>query len=274
MSNEVAVDLTLHELGVLRQLLELPNAAGIEEDPIADVPEQARSYVVDSVLSALRSRSIVTGEGDDLEVAEPIRLLMSVASQPGVLSLISRQVENIVDTVALAVWPDIAVETRAVGHSLYRLTPFESRDLLARILRLSDLHPTGPVDRGIVLTVASEALDAAAGHLLAGDDIAAAVALGGDPAADTFVEALKTKRAAAQVTILHRPESGRVEGGAVAWIDTGFNGVWTTEAVEADGEPTGDVTIRRVDAMDLVRELFSFLPAAFSEGDPVPADAS
>jgi len=268
--NEVGVEFTLQELGVLANLLELPTAAGIEQNPIDDLPVAAREPVVDSVLASLSARQIVAGEGNEVEVAEPIKVIMGAASVPGLVAVVSRQVDTVVDTTFLSVTPDLGVEVASVAHTVFRLTPFASSDLLARVLRLSDLHPVPGVESVEPLELPQAQLEQCAESMLAGDDEAALLALGGpSDSTEAFLQALKAKRSSSQVTILHKPGDGRVEGGAIAWIDAGFRGVWTTEAVEEDGELTGIIRIESADSRELARELFTYLPDAFSQEDPL-----
>lgn len=272
---EVGVEFTLHELGVLAQILELPTAAGIEDNPVGDLPDEVRSYVVDSVVASLEARQVVSRNGDTLVVADAIRAIVGAASVPGVVAVVSRQVDTVIDTTFLSVTPELGVEVSPVAHTVYRLTPFAPSDLLTRILRLSDLHPTSTVPAAVELEIAHDALDSCAQRMLEGDDAGAMDALGGPgTGSDVFLEALRAKRASAQVTILHKPGEGRVEGGAIAWMDAGFRGVWTVEALEEDHEPTGKIRIANVDSIDIAKELFSFLPKAFTEEEPLAtADA-
>ncbi len=272
---EVGVEFTLQELGILANLLDLPTAAGIEENPINELPEEVREYVVDSVLGSLEARQVVSRHDDQVEVAEPIKVIIAAASVPALVAVVSRQVDAVVDTTFLSVTPDLGVEVGSVAHTVYRLTPFAPSDLLARVLKLSDLHPMPEVAEGEVIELQQSALDQCAERILAGDDVGALEALGGSSTAtEALLRALKAKRSSSQVTILHKPGDGRVEGGAIAWLDGGFRGVWTMEAIEDDQEPTGVIRISSADSSDIARELFSYLPAAFSEEDPLaPVEA-
>ena len=273
--NEIGVEFTLQELGILAELLDLPTAAGIEENPLSDLPDDVRQYVVDSVLGSLEARQVVNRAEDRIDVAEPIKAIMAVASVPGLVAVVSRQVDAIVDTTFLSVSPELGVEVSPVAHTVYRLTPFAPSDLLARVLKISDLHPMSEVAAGEVIEVRQGGLDQCAERLLAGDDAGALEALGGSStASEALLRALKAKRSSSQVTILHKPGDGRVEGGAVAWLDGGFRGVWTMEAVEDADEPTDVIRISSADPTNIAKELFSYLPAAFSEEDPLTtADA-
>ena len=103
---EVGVELTLQELGVLAELLDLPTAAGIENNPIDDLPDEVRGHVVESVLGSLEARQIVTRIGDQVEVAESIAIIITAASVPGLVAIVSRQIEEIVDTTFLSITPD------------------------------------------------------------------------------------------------------------------------------------------------------------------------
>ena len=58
--SEVGLELTAQELGVLSRILELPAAAGLEENPIDDLPEVAQGPVVEAVTAGLEARGIVT----------------------------------------------------------------------------------------------------------------------------------------------------------------------------------------------------------------------
>lgn len=267
---EVGVEFTQHELGVLANLLELPTAAGIENNPIDELTDEVRTFVVESVLGSLEARQVVSRTGDRVDVAEPIKVIVSAASMPGLVTIVSRQVDTIVDTTFLSVTPDLGVEVSSVAHTVYRLTPFAPSDLLARVLKLSDLHPMSRVVEAEALEVEQSALDSCAEHLVAGNDSSALEALGGPAdAAEAFLRALKAKRSSSQVTILHKPGDGRIEGGAIAWLDGGLRGVWTMESVEQGQEPTGVIRIANIDAADIAKELFSYLPTAFSEEDPL-----
>jgi hypothetical protein len=267
---EVGVEFTLQELGVLANLLQLPTAAGIEENPIEALPDEVRSYVVDSVLAGLEARQVVTRENELIDVADPVKAILVAASVPGVVSIVSRQVNAVVDTTFLSVTPDLGVEVSAVAHTVYRLTPFAPSDLLARVLRLSDLHPMEAVSEGVVIDVSQEALDLCAQRILDGDDQGALDALGAARSeTEALMRAIKAKRSSSQVTILHKPGEGRVEGGAIAWLDGGFRGIWTIEAIEDDDGPTGMIRIASGNSTEIARELFSYLPSAFSEEDPL-----
>ena len=201
---------------------------------------------------------------------------MTVASVPSLIGAVSRQIDEIIETTFLSVTPDLAVEITPVAHSVYRFTPFGPEDLLARVLRISDLHPVAKIDGANSMDVHQDRLDECADHLDNGDADAALSSLGGDPAhAAKLLDAMKTKRSSSQVTILHKPASGRVEGGSIAWIDAGFGGIWTMEELDGAGDTTGMIRIENRDSRELAVELFGFLPDAFTAEDAaVAASAS
>jgi len=271
--NEIGVEFTLQELGVIADLLDLPTAAGIEDNPIDDLPEELRGPVVESIIGSLEARQILTRTDDSVVVAEPIQLIVTAASAPSLIAIVSKQVDTLIDTTFLSVTPDIAVEVGAVAHTVYRLTPFATSDLLARVLRLSDLHPSSEMVEVEPLDLSQDQLEKCAEALLDADDPGALEALGGsNPSSDAFLRALKAKRSSSQVTIVHQPGEGRVEGGTIAWIEAGLRGVWTTEAVEEEGEPTGMVHIACADARDIAMEMFTYLPDVFSADEPLATD--
>jgi hypothetical protein len=256
--------------------LELPVGIDDEEFPL---PAELIDRLHASARRALEARRIVV----DGTVNEAVASVLELAASP--LLVMSVQVEEgvEVDATFLLCDTDLGVEVAEFAQKCYRLTPFVTRDLVTRVIRLTDLRPSTPA--GVEGFSLSSADLATAAQLAGQDPLATAdllVSAGVDaPRAAVFAEALATLKRTVAVTAMHRPDEERIEGGALSWLDCGLRGTWWSEpsedggdAIESDDE--GDVTMRiaPITAEAILRELVSYLPLAFSD-EPSPApDAS
>ncbi len=79
--------------------------------------------------------------------------------------------------------------------------------------------------------------------------------------AQRFADALGAKRGALTLSIFHRPAPAKLEGGVIAWLDSGTAGLWLTEPSEPEAER--QVHCRSVGPGELRRAIADCLPPSF-----------
>ena len=264
--DEVSIDLTTEELMLLTERLEVEALPGMAESQDA-IPDEYRAVLRDQAESALVARGVLEpppDEPDDHDVAMPtdaVGALIRAAAKPALLTTASHESKGVVETRFYSSSPEFSVEHRSMAMSVYRLSPFATRDLMARVLRFVDLRPAEPSTVDPIETTV-EALEACS-EQLAGHDHAAGVAAltatgVSEVAADALAETLKAKRASASVTHMYKPTDDKVAGGRLTWIDAGLEGLWLTEP-----EDEGRLVVTPCSAEDLASELLTYLPGPF-----------
>lgn len=280
---EVFIDLTREEAATLCELLSIPTPPGL--DP-PDLDQLSLSGDGDrlrqAALASLRSRGMID-ESDPSVVAAPIVEVMTTSSRPGVVAAASVQHRGRTLTRHYSALPDVGIEHSALSLSLFRFTPFATRDLLSRLLGFVDLRPSAAVrPRRFRLPVhemaellawgasgrRGDVIDRLGGHGVDGET------------AELFAIALSAEPRSIGVTVLHRPDDDTVAGGTLSWLDAGLSGLWRVEADDVGAPtaaaagsapaPTPDsgktmVEIEAVDATTIATELLGYLPPAFAD---------
>jgi hypothetical protein len=262
---ELSVDFTTEELVVLAGAAGTGLPVGLG-DPTDDLPKDVLDLLQERARAALIARRVLVAEEEDSEPepVEAVSTLLRATASPGLLVTASLEQEGVVETRSYCALPDLSVEHQSLASSVFRFTPFATRDLLARVFRFVDLRPAAVVDVP-PFTVAAATLAGAAEQVVGHDHQQAVLALTGAgvpvASAEAFVEAIKAKRASASITVLFKPEESKVAGGQLTWIDAGLQGLWLTE----QGSDDSSLSVRSVAAEELSKELLSYLPDPFSE---------
>jgi len=214
-----------------------------------------------------RSGSVVSG----------ISALIGTSIAPSLTVVINRQDPESLSTHRLSVTPDLGTEQHFVTPSIQAFAPFEPADLIDRIGDLSEIDPDRKQAPGKPFPLSVAELRRCEAELATSDEKAARATLqkaGADKkAAAGFVAALEAKQAAASVTVLHRTESDRMEGGTVTWIDGGEAGLWvcdTPNPLENPFDDTWNLTIRPVGGAGLLGEISGYLPPGHHLEAPAP----
>lgn len=274
--SDIFIELTTEEIVVLCEAGGLGLPISLADEPLGHLTESRAALAKSNAQRSLVARRAMQTEEDGVtRPIEAIRTILEVASAPGIIGLVTVELidEEDIDVRTLAVLPELGVEARKVGTNLHRFTPFAPEDLVARIIRLLDLRPSGiptnvtfeatfgALERcgEIVEEAGNDSLDAAVAVLVA-DGIAA-------DSAEIFVEALSVRRGSTQIALFHKPSDTLMEGGSLSFIDAGLAGYWQTDALEP-GDANKTAKITSVDAQSLAKQVIDFLPEAF--GDRVP----
>jgi EspG family len=267
---DVFIEMTTEEIVVLCEAGGLGLPISLGDEPLGHLPE-SRVFLAkaNATRSLVARRALEVDEAGENRPIEAIRTILEVSSTPGIVGLVTLETveDEDLDVRTLAVMPELGVELRKVGTNLHRLTPFAPEDLVARIIRLLDLRPAGPVTP-LSFTASFDALETCGEAVEEGgaEGIAAGIAAltaNGVPAetAQVFVDALTIRRGSAQIAVFHKPTDTTMEGGTLSFIDGGMAGYWQTDAGE---EGSGRIaTVSTVDASSLARQMLEFLPDAF-----------
>lgn len=261
---DVGLTLTFDELTVLCGTLDLQLPVGVIEDEY-EYPPEVVARLRAAATAALHTRGITDGV-EATAVNSAVRTLLEIASEPALIASVERDTGDDVRVAFLLCDADLGVQVEALVPAAYQLTPFVTRDLMSRIVRISDLRPADVPDVP-PLSIARDDLE------LCGEAASSSPGRAGDglrsvgvpePAASAFGAALAERRASIGVTILHRPTDELIEGGTLSWIDAGLLGNWLSDATEATSDDD-QLVIRAVNAPEIVEQLLSFLPGAFSD---------
>jgi EspG family len=257
---ETSIEFTYDELAIVTRQLGCDMPVGVAADDI-ELPPSVVERLEASARAALGARRILTGTDAD-SVNSAVKSLLDLAASPKLVVSIEIDESDVVETTFLLCDEDLGVEVAPVAGSVYRFTPYITRDLVRRVLKVSDLRPATPVlTECLRLTV--EQIEHAAliadNDVFAGSDYLSSVGVP-KASAGLFADALAQRRRSVSVTALHRPEDSRVEGGTMSWIDCGIAGNWLSEAVEGDPD---QLDVRSVSIDELVAMLVSYLPDAF-----------
>lgn len=271
--DEVSVEFTRDELEVLTGLLGLELPVGVGEEDFK-LPTELIERLHASARRALEARRVVI----DGTVNDAVASVLELAASPLLVMSVEIEAGPEVDATFLLCDTDLGVEVAEFAQKCYRLTPFVTRDLVTRVVRLTDLRPAAIADVGGFAILTAD-LEAAA--LLAGQDPYAArdllVSAGvGAERAGVFAEAIGALRRTVAVTAMHRPDEDRIEGGALSWLDCGLRGNWWSEPSD-DGAQADDLALQiaPISAEAILAELTSYLPLAFSdEGESSELTAS
>jgi hypothetical protein len=274
--SDIFIELTTEEIVVLCEAGGLGLPISLADEPLGNLTESRAALAKANAHRSLVARRAMAAEEDGvIRPIEAIRTILEVASSPGIIGLVTVELidEEDIDVRTLAVLPELGVEARKVGTNLHRFTPFAPEDLVARIIRLLDLRPSG-IPANVTFNATFGALEQC-GEIVeaAGNDSldAAVAALVGDgvatDAAEIFVEALSVRRGSTQIALFHKPNDTVMEGGSLSFIDAGLAGYWQTDALEP-GDANKTAKITSVDAQSLAKQVIDFLPEAF--GDRVP----
>lgn len=259
---EISIDLTYDEVRVLTSALGLPLPVGVTEDDI-EFPEAIAVRLAERARASLIARKILSVGG---EVNHAVKAILDLIATPGLMLAVEVDTIDVIQTDYLLCDPDLGVHVDAIAPSVFRFTPFVTRDVIRRVIELTDLRPAEvPVMDPVRLSV--EQVTRAAD--LADTDLAAATSYlaeqGVVNGASTLAAALGSRRRSVNITSLHRPGASVIEGGVVSWIDCGLNGNWLTNGAPEDAaESAGDdMVLQPVAAPAIVDELISYLPEAF-----------
>jgi hypothetical protein len=266
---EVSVELTYAEIHVLTRELGLGMPVGIAADDL-ELPEPVAARLAERARAALIVRRVVSVAG---EVNHAVQALLDLAASPSLAFAVEINSDGIVESHLLLNDPDLGVQISPIAPSVFRLTPYVTRDAIRRIIQLTNLQAVeAPAVSPIQLTVAQ----ISQATTLAQTDMATAISyigsIGVIADARVLAAALAHRRRTVSVTALHRPDDQMVEGGVLSWIDCGAKGNWHAETPIAIGSPVNDdhhdmVMLTPRTAKDLVAEMIGYLPAAFSSFD-------
>jgi hypothetical protein len=243
--DELVIEFTAEELVVLGNALKLTL-------PLAEPPSLAgdpgvRAALVDLARRSLVARRVLWTDGLEFTVVEPIRKLLEMVSEPGLVVRMGRTdevarfanlsaYEASPDDPLLLARPDVGVEVRSTSAGNVQLTPFVPTRLLDRVAAATAL-----VDRPVpadvrAFDVAGDAAAATFRLVAAGRADAAVGSLLSErvhePSARAFVAALARPPVAHSVEINHRPSPAVLAGGVSSWIDGGPAGLWTVPTSE------------------------------------------
>jgi hypothetical protein len=274
--SDIFIELTTEEVVVLCEAGGLGLPISLPDEPLGHLPESRVVLAKSNAQRSLIARRAMQAEEDGVvRPIEAIRTILEVASSPGIIGLVTTELveEEDIDVRTLSVLPELGVEARKVGTNLHRFTPFAPEDLVARIIRLLDLRPSGvPASLTFGATFSAlercgEIVEEAGNESL--DEAVRVLTEDGVPieSAQVFVEALSVRRGSTQIALFHKPADDVMEGGSLSFIDAGLAGYWQTDALDpnlADKK----ATITSVDAQSLARQVIDFLPDAFGERVP------
>ena len=162
-----------------------------------------------------------------------VRDLLVTLGSPAVAVFAHRQEAGSVAEIAVfAVSSPWAAEQIAEPGSVYSLSLFSANDVLDRVAAFCRLFDRTQPD--------AEACELSGGGFLRAMEQAAAEpnrVLGvlradglGRRAAQALLEAFAACERRAQVTVVRRSESGRIDGSTAAWLDGGASGLWRVGA--------------------------------------------
>ena len=287
-SDQLVIEFTPEELVVLGNALKLTlplaEPASLAGDP------GVRAALVDLARRSLVARRVLWTDGLEFVVVDPIRKLLEIVSEPGLVVKMARTdevarfanrwaYESAVEDPLLLARPDVGVEVRSAGSGNVQLQPFVPARLLDRVASAAGLveRPAPPDVRAFDVAwdaaaatlrlVAAGRADAAVGSLLA-ERVH-------EPSARAFVDALASSPVAHTVEVNHRPSASVLAGGVSSWIDGGAAGLWTlptAEQVEGFDEVYAGpwsappatprlVTIAPTSVDGICDELLEYLPA-------------
>lgn len=262
------MNLSPEELSVLATELGLPLVPLLRYDPIAvEGPERAEELDV-ATRAELGERGILSKPAGG-EVAEPIRALLELLAAPQLLLRVEASLLGAEAEWQFACAPDGAIEIAEMNDRSWRFSAMPLHDLLSRVLELTGLEDRPEIAADALLLPTRTVL--ALPDLIENEDddlvLGRLVADGaGEPSARALVEALRAAKTAASVTVLYRPETHRLVGGELTWIDGLDAGLWVTPTPDTtdwdpDGpEPGPEVELRPVTADWIRAELTSYLP--------------
>jgi hypothetical protein len=263
--NDISIDFTVEELAVLAELLGAPTLPRLGAEPLAHHSTEVQTALLEAGRRSLVARRVLT-VGDDGDVlADAVRSLLEVTSQPALLGRAEHEVEGRVETIFYSSVPDVSVEDLELEGSIHRLTPFATEELLTRMLDRCSLTQR-PAPDSSPFTTTLGGLRLCGERVLAGDVDGARQALGGN-GSSAFVDALLTRVSSSRVTVLYRPSETVIEGGELTWIDGGGSGLWLTPTPDLDADEDEleealdlEVEIEPTTADAIASELFSYLP--------------
>lgn len=259
--SEAFVDLTYDEIQVLCEILGLPAPLGVLEDEI-EYPEQIVNRLRATARASLEARRIVTPRADGADVNDAVATILDLAATPSIITSIELQRSVEVELRFLLCDEQLGVEVAAIAPSAYRFTPFVTRDLTARVTRITDLRPADVADIAPVTLSPSDlerAVEVADVDLVGACDLLQTLGVP-EASAQVLAEALAERKASITVTTLHKPSDELLEGGTVSWIDTGLRGNWLSETPD-DAIDDESLQLRPVAAKAIIDELISYLPA-------------
>lgn len=264
---EVGIEFTTEEILVLTELTGLQPPSGLGIDTFDDMPDAYRDYARESANRTLAARGVLA----DGVANHAVVSVLEAAASPALLAICSVEREGVVETTFHTVTPELGVTHTCPAPSVHRFSPFTPRELMVRLLRTADLRPSDAADVS-EFTVEVDALESSVESVAAGrleDAVSALVATGvPEPVSQAFCRAVLDLRGSASVTVLHKPTEESVEGGSLAWLDTGFSGLWVTEPEQGveNSEPVR-VTVAPFSGERLAGELLGFLPEAFASSE-------
>lgn len=269
---EVFVDFSVDEVMALSAALELPAPPFVDAESFG-ASSDLRSELMAAGRRSLVARHVLTVDhGSEVSVLPAVRSLFEVLAEPGLLAKTMYEEAGNVETRLFAAVPEVAIEHLSLGGAIHRLTPFETNEVLARILSVVrlDERPV-PASQGFEVTMGD--LRRCAECLIAerrADAVSVITGAGVPPeAAEAFVGALVTRVSSAAVTLLYQPDESHLQGGELAWLDGGESGLWLTpmpdDTPAAENDDAGSfeelpVVIEPTSAKWIAEELLSYLP--------------
>ncbi|MGQ0433899.1 MAG: hypothetical protein ACT452_16005 [Microthrixaceae bacterium] len=269
---EVFVDFSVDEVLALSDALALPAPPFVDAGSLG-ARADLRGELMAAGRRSLVARHVMTVENDsEIRVLPAVRRLFELLAEPGLLARTMYEEAGNVETRLFAAVPEVAIEHLPLRGEIHRLTPFETEQLLARILTVVQLDERPvPVSQAFELTMGD--LRRSAECLVAdrrADAISVITGVGVPPeAAEAFVAALVTRVSSAAVTLLYQPDEGSLQGGELAWLDGGESGLWLTPmpddtpaAENGDASDFEDLTvvIAPTSTKWIADELLSYLP--------------
>jgi hypothetical protein len=264
---EISIDLTFDEVELCCSVLGIELPVGIVPDGI-EYPEAIGERLRASARASLVARRILATDADGPTVNDAVGALLELSSSPALIASVEVELASETEQHFLLCDPDLGVDVVSITPAAFRFTPFVTRDLVPRVIRISDLRPaeTVPVPP-VTLTPDELEIAARAAELRSDEASAYLIGLGVDEKSGLALSrALAERRASISVTVLHQPEEDLIEGGTLSWIDAGLCGNWLYEpAAEGAPDDIEKVTLRSLDAKELAAQLVEFLPAAFGD---------
>ena len=264
-----SLDFSVEELVALSGLLKHRLLPGLGESPLRSLDDEQESLVCRTALHSLIARKIVQIGEEEPEVVGSVAAVLETASYPYILGRAEyAKAGSLYETRFYSARVAIGVEHTPLTGAVHRITPFDTTELLQRVVTFVRLEARPTVDVQ-PLTVTPEQLRECITAATRGDDqesLAPFIAAGADRAtADQFVSALMHGVGSSRVTFLHRPDGTHVAGGDLAWLDGNEHGLWLTPAIDrpSDAGATAaveSVTIEATTAAEIASTLLSYLP--------------
>ncbi len=260
--SETSIDFTYDELRIVTRVMNIAMPIGVVADDM-ELPPSIVERLEANACAALTARHILTAEN---VIHHAVRSVIDLAATPMLMLSVEVDDHGVVDTTFLLCDEDLGVQVALLAPSVYRFTPYMTRELVRRVYRITDLRPAlAPTDVVVQITAAQVEHSAALAEVDEHECTDYLMSAGAPPsAAASLAAALSQRRRSVTITAVHRPNPGRLYGGSLSWIDCGIAGNWRSELAEI--QPSADpptLELRPATLDELTAVLVSYLPAAF-----------